>query len=447
MTKKMEGDSSPRLVKGSAFVRLTAQMRSWLKALAGRRRLEAEMEDELAFHIEQLTTDLIRAGHNPTDAARRARIAMGTTQTHKENMRASLGLRWWDEFRADLNYGARILRKSPGFTAIAATSLALAIGANTTIFSLAKSLIYDRLGVPHAEELRLMRWTADDHNVVHEMWGEFDPVAGGGMRGAVFSYPVYLHLRAHDRGMEDLLAFNEDSMNVTVRGDAQRAVVAMVSGNYFGVLGARPQAGRSILPSDDHAGDLTPVAVISDGLWERCFARSPSALGQAITVNQTHFTIVGVSPRGFTGAKQVQSSPDVFVPISMQPLVDPKGEKGDLLDDPELWWVDVMGRVKSGIPDAQTEAELNVEMDAAIRGTMTMKPGDTLPHLDLEDGSRGLGLAARTFKKPIYVLMTLTGFVLLLACANIANLLLARGARRQCEMSVRLALGACYDNC
>jgi len=442
MTKNAEKNSSFRLPRGAAFAPQMARLRSWLKALTGRRQLEAEMESELAFHLELLTADLIRAGYTAAEAGRRARIAMGPALTHKEQMRASLGLRWWDEFRADLRFGARILRKSPGFTAVAVTSLALAIGANTTIFSLAESLVYDRLGVPHADALKLMRWTADAHNVVHEMWGEFDPAPGGGMKGGIFSYPVYRQLRAHNRTMEDLLAFNEDSMNATVCGNAQRAVVAMVSGNYFAVLGVRPQIGRSLRPSDDDAGAVTPVAVISDGLWERSFARSPAALGKTITLNQSLFTIVGVSPRGFTGAKQVQSSPDVFVPITMQPIVDPKGEKGGLLDDPELWWVNVMGRIKPGVSDAQAEAALNVDLVSAIRGTMTVKAGDTLPHLDLEDGSRGLGLAARTFKKPVYVLMALSGIVLLLACANIANLLLARSAQRQREIGVRLALGA-----
>jgi predicted permease len=442
MTNKAQKNSSVPHFRGTFIARQMAQLRSWFKALTGRRWLEAEMESELAFHLEQLTADLIRAGYSNAEARRRACIAMGSTLIHKEQMRASLGLRWWDEFRTDLRYGARILRKSPGFTAVAAISLALAIGVNTAIFSLAKSLIYDRLGVPHAEELRLLRWTADEHNAVHEMWGEFDSVPGGGMRGAIFSYPVYQQLRAHNQATQDLLAFNEDSMNATVRGNAQRAVVAMVSGNYFAVLGVQPQIGRSLLPSDDNAVAVTPVAVISDGLWERSFARSPSVLGETITVNQSLFTIVGVSPRGFTGAKQVQSSPDVFVPISMQPIVDPKGKKGGLLDDPDIWWVDVMGRIKPDVSDALAEAALNVNLASAIRGTMTVKTGDTLPHLDLEDGSRGLGLAARTFRKPVYVLMALTGFVLLLACANITNLLLARSEQRQREIGVRLALGA-----
>jgi predicted permease len=334
-----------------------------------------------------------------------------------------------------------MLLKSPGFTAIAMASLALAMGANTTIFSMAKSVLYDRLGVAHAEQLRLLRWTGDQQNAVQEMWGEFGPAPGGGMTGAIFSYPVYEQLRDHNEVMEGLLAYNEDSMNTTMRGNARRAVVAMVSGNYFDVLGVRPQLGRSILSSDDRAGAIA-VAVISESAWEREFGRSPTVLGQMINVNQSLFTIVGVSPRGFTGAKNVQSSPDVFVPLSMQPLIDPKGDKASLLDDPTLWWLDVTGRIKPGVTDKQAQAELNVLLAGAIRRTMKLKASDTMPRVALEDGSRGLGFAAQMFKKPVYVLMTLTGFVLLLACANIANLLLARGAQRQREMSVRLALGA-----
>jgi len=426
----------------SFFASIVAQPRSWLRSVLQRDRLEEEMEAELAHHLEQLTADLVRAGHAPEEAARRARMTLGAGTVHKEGMRSSLGLKWWDEFWADLRYGLRILRKSPGFTAIAATSLALAIGANTTIFSLAKSLLYDRLGVPHPQQLRLLRWIGDQNNTVHNMWGEFDPAPGGGMRGAVFSYPVYRQLRDHNQVMQNLLAYNEDSMNATVHGNAQRAVVAMVSGNYFDVLETRSQLGRNIQPSDDRVGAANAVAVISDGLWERAFARSQSALGQTINVNQSLFTVVGVAPRGFTGAKEVQSSPDIYVPISMQPLIDPKGDKGGFVDDPNVWWVDVMGRIKPGVSDPQAQAALDVALASAIRGTMTVKAGETLPRLDLEDGSRGLGFAARMFKKPVYVLLSLTGFVLLLACANIANLLLARGAQRQREMSVRLALGA-----
>jgi predicted permease len=424
----------------SIFARIVAEPRSWMRAIVQRDRLEAEMQAELAHHLENLTADLVRAGHSPAEAARRARIALGAATVHKEGMRASLGLRWWDELWADLRYGARILWKSPGFTAIAAISLALAIGANTTIFSVAKGFLYDRLNVPHPEQLRMFSWTGNDHAVVHNFWGDFDSSPNTGISSSAFSYPAFLELRAHNPMMQDLFAFKQDSMNATIRGTARRVRTEMVSGNYYSALGLRPELGRAIQPSDDAAAGTGTVAVISDSLWEREFARSPSVLGQTITLNEAVLTIVGVNPRGFTSAEDVQQSPDVFVPMSMLPVIDPKG-KSPLLTDPNFWWVSIMGRTKPGVPDSQAQAALASQLDAVVHGTMLVKPGDTMPNLRLSDGSRGDHFAD-DFGKPVYVLMTLTGFVLLLACANIANLLLARGAQRQREMSVRLAMGA-----
>jgi predicted permease len=427
----------------SFFTRMVAQPRSWFRAVFRRGRLEAEMESELVFHLEKLTADLIRAGHAPAEAARQARIELGAVIVHKEGMRASLGLRWWDEFWADLRYGVRILRKSPGFTAIAATSLALAIGANTMIFSAVKQLLYERLAVPHAQDLRLLAWTGTDgHVAVHHVWGDWAMQPGGRVASTAFSFPAFQQLRAQNHVLDDLFAFKRMTMIATIRESGLTIRTELVSGNYFGALGVRPQLGRAIEPVDDAVPGQGAVAVISDSLWEQSFARSPAVLGQTIKLNDISFTIVGVSPRGFTGVKDVQHPVDFFVPLSMEQLVFPRPGSASLFVDSGRWWVNIMGRTRSGVGDNSARVALGGQLDAIVRSTMPVRKGEDLPRLELRDGSRGLFEEQSKFARPMAVLMTLVSFVLLLACANIANMMLARGAQRQREMSVRLALGA-----
>ena len=439
---------SSRFVSTAALAQLRSQLRSWMRSVVRRNSLEASMDAELAHHLESLAADLIRAGQSPAEASRQARIALGSTLTTKEGMRASLGLRWWDQFWADLRYALRILRKSPGFTAIAVGSLALGIGANTAIFTVAQHMLLDRLNVPNPEQLRMFYLSEPRDGVVNEMWGWWDDLPGGGQVTTSFTYPVYEQMRRQNRALADVMAFKPyGRMTVTVRGQAETAETEMVSGNYYSMLQVRPQLGRGIQESDDGEVGSGPVVTISDRLWTTRFGRSPDVIGQVVFVNATPMTVVGVNPPGFTGAYSAQGAPDIFLPFSMQPIVAPQNLDSStwspsLLTNKSMWWVLVMGRIKAGVAAGTAEASLNVALNAAVRATMPVQKDSQIPVLLLHDGSRGQNPNAEDFEKPVYVLMVLAGLVLLLACANLANLLLARAGARKRETSTRLALGA-----
>jgi predicted permease len=320
----------------------------------------------------------------------------------------------------ELVFAARVLRKSRGFTLVAATSLALAIGANTTIFSVAKQLLFERLDIPSAANLRLL--TSTDAN---------------------FSYPMYEQLHAQNQVLGDLFAFHATAVNATVGENAERVLAHEVSGNYYAVLGVQPQLGRAIRPVDDTARS-EPVVVISDEFWERQFARSPAVLGQSIRLNDVPVTIVGVNPKGFTGAASTLPSqaPAVIVALAKATLVTPSSDGRNWLADPTSRSVNILARTKPGVSDSAAQAALDTQFSTIARATLPIHAGDAAPRLRLRDGSRGLFAQQQVFATPISVLMIFLGLVLLLACANIATLMLARGARRQREMSVRLALGA-----
>lgn len=427
---------------------MKSQLRSYLHSLFTRGQVESNIEAELRTHIELRAEDLRRTGLTPTEALRRARIEFGNLEKHKEDIRASIGLRLLDEFRADLRYAARMLRRSPGFTAVAVASLALGIGANTIIFTLAKGILLDRLAVPQPNQLRLFAIIRDRRNSpLHSFWGDFYKTPDGRSITHSFSYPVYQLLRQQNLAkpvLEDLFAFKDllrQRLTATIDGHADTVSGQLVSGNFYQQLGVQPALGRAIQPSDDDAPGSGPVAVISDGLWARVFGRSPSVIGKTIQLNLVPITIVGVNPPGFTGGANVQFSPDVFLPFSMQPTLIPD-RKGSLLENPNEWWMSIMGRARPGVSDEAAHSALAVWLEQDIRATVPVAKNEKMPDFVIESGSQGLAAATRDYAAPIYVLSVLTGFVLLLACANLANLLLARSAARQREMSVRLALGA-----
>ena len=426
------------------MIKLLARLRSFVRSKVGRTQFETDMEAEIQFHLQIRTEELILTGLPPDQAARQARLEFGGIASHKDSMRASVGLRWLDDLWVDLRYGVRILRKSPGFTVIAVVSLALAIGANTTIFSYGNEILFAGLGVPHAEQLRIFRLTGDDHMAVREISTNDGYREDNKFYFGAFPYPSYQLLRKQNSSVEDIFAFHELSdVAINVNGTPQLAKVQLVSGNFYTQLQLKPQYGRPIEPADDGAPGTGAVAVISDGFWHRDFGGLPNVIGKTLKVGDVLVTIVGVNPSSFTGPGGVEAtSPQIFLPLSMLPAINPVPVNDSPLTDPNQFWLGLMARAKSNVSKASAESALNVTFNAAFRATGTIEKGETIPRISLEDGSRGITSGLRDLLKPLYVLLALGGLVLLLACANIANLMLARASSREREISARMALGA-----
>ena len=393
-----------------------------LRSLFRWTRADQELDEELRDHLDRKTEEYVGQVMTREEAHRRARIDLGGIEQTKEKCRDARRVNWIQDFVQDLDFGLRTLRKSPGFTAVVVVTLALGIGANTAIFSLINALRMRTLPVQKPDELVLIS-PANDRN---------------GSLG--FSYPLYEAIRDDNRTLAGVFVRAGGAMNVSVDGQAELAPNGgeYVSGSYFSTLGVEPIAGRTFTAAEDKVPGQNPVAVISYGYWKRRFALSPSAVGKTAYLNGLPFTIIGATLPRFSGI-EVGRSPDVTVPMMMYPQLNPGSTE---LSNPGSWWLDAMARLKPGISAAQATADLSAVFEHYVeaRGLPTGLRTEGLK-IKLEPGAWGLSPRSKTARFAI-LLMTLVGLVLLIACTNVTNLLLARSAARQKEIAVRLSIGA-----
>ena len=409
----------------------TSELIKRIKSIFHRRRVNSEIAEELEFHQSLLREKLLREGTPTTKVDRAVRKTFGNPTRWQERLHELWQFRTLENLFRDVTFSARLLRKSPGFTAVALLTLMLGIGANTAVFSLIDSLLLRPLPVPHSEELAVFSFGFG----TGESQPEYD-----------FSAPLFRALESRRELFASVFAFSAETMQVRSGSGNENVRGQLVSGQFFQALETPPLLGRYLIPEDDRPGGSPQgfAVVISESFWQSWFNRAPDIVGRKLIIAGSPFTIVGVMPKSFVGADPAQR-PQIFAPLYADPIIN--APHNHIADGMHAWWLTIAARLNPGdtLPHANAVLQtisMPIAREVSAEPAFLRDAETSHFRFAAESGSRGFTYARFLFRKPLQVMFAMCVGILLLACLNLASLLMARSAAREREFATRLAIGA-----